>query len=332
MIKNTIISCLLLLVGALAGYSLRSMNEKSTDANLFVGQQIRLGSHSLINPLLECEISDGTVNIVNQELIPFKKQIQEYIDKQTSENKASEISVYFRDLNNGPWIGIREKEYFAPASLLKVPIMITYLKESEKNPEILNEKIEFLKEDGDRNEKQSIKPQIALEEEKEYSVDELLERMIVYSDNNALALLAKHIGKEKIDQVFTDLGVTIANARSPEDYMSVRQYATFFRVLYNASYLSYDMSNKALDLLRKTQFKGMAELLPDSITVAHKFGELDHPGGLKQLHDCGIVYYPKRTYLLCIMTRGNNADRLNTTIKEISKVVYTEVDKQFNEN
>jgi hypothetical protein len=66
-----------------------------------------------------------------------------------------------------------------------------------------------------------------------------------------------------------------------------------------------------------------------NIPVAHKFGErTGFAGGVKQLHDCGIVYYPKNPYLLCIMTRGTDFTKLESTIAAVSKMVYQEFDSR----
>ncbi len=51
--------------------------------------------------------------------MPFKDRVNELVEGMLSAGRASHISVYFRDLNNGPWFGINEKEEFSPASLLK---------------------------------------------------------------------------------------------------------------------------------------------------------------------------------------------------------------------
>ena len=45
--------------------------------------------------------------------------------------------------------------------------------------------------------------------------------------------------------------------------------------------------------------------------------------GEKQLHDCGIIYSPTNTYVLCIMTKGTNFTDLANTIKNISSMVYS---------
>jgi hypothetical protein len=57
--------------------------------------------------------------------------------------------------------------------------------------------------------------------------------------------------------------------------------------------------------------------------TSHKFGErkfLD--SGETQFHDCGIVYLPKKPYLLCIMTRGTDLNKATKVIKNISQAVY----------
>jgi beta-lactamase class A len=130
-------------------------------------------------------------------------------------------------------------------------------------------------------------------------------------------------------EIFTDLGLPLPHADPNQtiDFMSVKSYAYFFRVLYNASYLDREYSKKALELLGHTNFNhGLTAPLPNDLTVAHKFGERTitaSTGSMTQeLHDCGIIYFPRRPYLLCIMTKGTNPDVLANQIEKISKTVY----------
>ena len=73
--------------------------------------------------------------------------------------------------------------------------------------------------------------------------------------------------------------------------------------------------------------------MPSNIKISHKFGEVvftnDDSSKSTELHDCGIVYYPKHPYFLCIMTHGDNFDKLESTIKDISGAVYSEVQKMY---
>ena len=91
------------------------------------------------------------------------------------------------------------------------------------------------------------------------------------------------------------------------------------------------MSEKALSYMSEVDFKqGLVAGVPGGIAIAHKFGEktVGASGEIKQLHDCGIVYYPNNPYLLCVMSRGDSFEYLDDTIREISHIVYEEVDRQ----
>jgi len=67
-------------------------------------------------------------------------------------------------------------------------------------------------------------------------------------------------------------------------------------VLYNATYLDRDLSEKALELLANSNFKlGLRAGVSPTVTVADKYGErtaFDPQGNVqyRELHDCGIVY------------------------------------------
>ena len=149
--------------------------------------------------------------------------------------------------------------------------------------------------------------------------------MIIHSDNEALAILYKEIDEEYLRSAFGDLGIEMPNLTDANSMMSVKDYASFFRILYNSSYLSRSMSEKALEILSKVEYKdGIISGVPKNMKVAHKFGERQVKVGtetVNQLHDCGIVYYEKYPYLLCVMTRGNDVKKLSQSIGEISKVV-----------
>lgn len=289
--------------------------------------QIRQGGYSFINPLLECEIAD---DVLNEELRPFKYKVKDLVNERINSKKVEHISVYFRDLNNGPWFGINEKEEFSPASMLKVPIMIAYFKMAESSPDILKRTIRYQNSD-DQNKAENIKSTKAIESGKSYTIEELIHMMIVYSDNNAKDLLINDLDMNVLAKTYSDLGVNMPTIDKLEDFMSVKSYASFFRILFNASYLSKELSEKALSYLTVVEFnQGLLAGVPPFVPVAHKFGERAFDNSrVKQLHDCGIVYYPGHPYLLCIMSRGNDFGQLRDAIRDISGLVFNEVDRQY---
>lgn len=287
---------------------------------------LRLSGYRYVNPLLECEIYQDQLD--NHELEPFKYKVERLIKERVAKGDAQTVSVYFRNLNDGPWFGINSREKFSPASLMKVPVMIGWLKKAESDPRLLKKTLVY--DDGeDWNEQQNIKPSIAIVQGKGYTVEDLIFRMMAYSDNNAWHLLFKNIDVAYLDHILADLDVNY-DPDKDEDFMTVKAYSSFYRVLYNASYLSREMSEKALAYLALEDFKdGILAGVPAGVDVASKFGErtLGANREIKQLHEFGIVYFPKNPYLLGVMTRGADFSRLTGVIRDISRLVYEEVDR-----
>lgn len=313
--KTIILIISVLILGVFIG---NKLPQKQSDLNQ---QEIRKSfDYKFINPLLECNN-----NIANNNLSTLKHQIENIVRQQIDYKNISFASIYFRDLNNGPWFGINEKEYFTPASLVKVPVLITYYKKAEKNPEILKQNI-INQIEADGVSIQNIKPTETMAPDQNYTIEDLINRMIIYSDNDAYNDLTKNIDGNEILQTYKDLDIDISQIfTNPNgNILTVRDYASFFRILYNASYLNKDMSEKALNLLSQTEYKqGLVAGIPNKIQVAHKFGERIYKDNNEvQLHDCGIVYLPKKPYLLCIMTRSQDLNKATQTIKSISNKVF----------
>ncbi|MDD4290243.1 MAG: class A beta-lactamase-related serine hydrolase [Patescibacteria group bacterium] len=274
-----------------------------------------------INPLLECEQTNFHLN---KNLSDLKSKIQEKINKERGDKKINFAAVYFRDLNNGPWFGINEKSYFAPASILKIPVMLAYFYAAQKDSNILQQTM-TIEEEYDYSVQGTI-PDLMLEKNYTYTIEELIERMIIYSDNYAYALLLNNIDINNIIHVYDSIGIDYKAINDSLNFnvLSVKDYSAFFRVLFNSSYLDREYSEKALSILAKSQFfNGIKKELPINLDIANKFGETISTD-LKefQLHDCGIVYIPKKPYLLCIMTRGDKRENLTKTISSISKIIY----------
>ena len=276
--------------------------------------------YSYISPLLECfsEKSDSPENY------KLKQKIKDSIAEHISNKDITEASLYFRDLGNGPWIGINEDEKFTPASLLKVPVMITYYRLAEENPDVLKKEI-LITSDYEDKATPNIVPEKKAEIGKKYNVQTLIEYMIIESDNRATNALISSLPGDSLNKTFTDLGLILPTTKTLDDYMTVKDYSSFFRILYNASYLNKYYSEKSLEILSQSKFTdGLVAGLPFGTKISHKFGERRN-GESDQLHDCGIIYKDNKDYLLCVMTRGKNFDNLAKTIKDLSELVYDNV-------
>jgi len=286
-----------------------------------------------INPLLACNISE---NKEFAEYKPLKDLINNFVGK-ADPAKVQIVSLYYRDLNSGRWFSSNENELFAPASLFKVPLMIAYLKAAESDPQILSQKIFYSSSSTDLNNVEHYKSPIDIISGNYYTVDDLIKSMIYYSDNNAMGLLADKMNPKYLSEVLTDINMDLPSATGTtpaSDFLTVKTYSYLFRLLYNSTYLNRQMSEKALDLLTFVDFpQGLINGVPPEIKIAQKFGERTELASgqvaWRELHDCGIVYYPDHPYLLCVMTKGQDFDTLSSVISGISSLVYSEVDKKY---
>lgn len=287
--------------------------------------------YEFIRPLLSCNISE------NKQFDKYKPLEQKIVSMLGESVPNGNVSVYYRDLNLGRWFGINEGTLYSPASLFKVPLMIAYFKLAETEPTALEERIVYTEKDGDANSLEYYQPKKKLTLGRSYTVLELIENMIENSDNNAAYLLAERLDQNSLSDVLTDIGLAprSASTTATTDFISAKSYSYLFRLLYNSTYLRRDLSEKALQFLVSADFsQGIVGGVPQGIKTAQKFGERTNlTANLKlqsrELHDCGIVYYPDHPYLLCVMTRGKDFDVLARTIRDVSSLIYSEVDKEY---
>lgn len=260
----------------------------------------------------------------------FESELTQWVDDEEKKGDIVDAAVYFRDLQNGPWFGVRESERFLPASLFKVPVMMAVLKASEKEESLMREVLRTPPVLPSMS-TDSTDPARTLRPNAAYTVTELVRRMIAYSDNPSMDILVRRLseldGNENVvRKIYNDLGVLAAEDAQT---ISVKSYATLFRILYNARYLNQENSEKALTLLAESDFKdGLVAGVPAGIVVAHKFG-IHNLEGNRLLHDCGIVYHPIRPYLLCVMTRGDDIIKNVEFIAELSRRVYAQVEQNI---
>lgn len=283
------------------------------------------GDHKFTNPLLDCEPNisyiSPKIETVLKERVAFHKK----------NALIEEVSVYFRHLNNGAWYGVNEREKFIPASLNKVPLMIAALRLTEEYPEVLNYKFVF-----DEMSDSFIEVEDAsklTKEERVFNIFDIVEYMIKYSHNETAGFiinLLESFNKNFLNNVFLDLGMSPPNNKELHQ-LSTKEFASFFRVLYNSTYLSNKNSEMALFFLSESEFKdGIYKGVDDNIIISHKFGQINDDK-LSQLHDCGIVYFPGDNYILCVMVKGYDIPQMSLVIQDISKSVYQEVKRQVAE-
>ena len=318
----------LTIMGIAIGFILGYCFKKTTVISNTYSIRDQTTGYSFIKPLLAVET---TTDIPSAVYLPLYNNVQSFIKKQSS--LGDDTSVYFIDYGQGGRFVINENDLYDPASLMKVVVMIAYFKKAETDPGILNQQMVFQANMQAALDDIQFSAPSTLVVGQSYAVSDLINDMIENSDNGAMSILISNIGYSYLSQIYSALGFKGPTATDVNYKISASDYSLFFRVLYNATYLSDDYSEEALSILGKATFnQGITEPLPKGTVVAHKFGvrvystpDTSNNSSALELHDCGIVYLPNNPYFLCVMTHGSSLGALETRIQGISSLVYNAV-------
>ena len=155
----------------------------------------------LTNPALNYEYGQS---IMDNKEVDLSDYLNNYIQQKQYNNEITNVSVYYRNLNNGNRFGINEKKLFSPASLMKLPLLLVYLKKIEKDPTVWDKQLIYRTTADDTIYTQNVKPEELLVNQQAYTIRDLLAHMIKYSDNRASELLESNITLDDYQKAFTD--------------------------------------------------------------------------------------------------------------------------------
>jgi beta-lactamase class A len=160
--------------------------------------------------------------------------------------------------------------------------------------------------------------------------------MVLRDDGNTASLLFDNIDQPSLNDVFSDLGIDFTESKNGVGYLSIKQYALVFRVLYNSTYLNRDLSEEALSILSNTKSSnGVAAGIDPNLSVAHLY-ELTQVASTGagsatadktkpatyEAYDCGIVYYPGHPYEMCATVTTTNAASIPVMFQSLNKAAY----------
>ncbi|MEY4329794.1 MAG: hypothetical protein RL609_542, partial [Bacteroidota bacterium] len=191
----------------------------------------RRSGYKFIKPLQFVESKYEYSSYIN-----LKNQLQQTIDSLIEIGQLSAASVYLRDFDQSGWIHVNPENKFHPGSLLKMGTLYEVLLQAERDSSLLAKKLMFqpgteripTQSYGSR----SIKPNT------EYSVYELLNYMIAYSDNYATSVLHSVVNYDNYLKIFTELNIPKPNVSSAQYTLKASEISNFLKVLYNSTFLS----------------------------------------------------------------------------------------------
>lgn len=258
----------------------------------------------LVSKPSEDNSSDIISEIDTEKIQAIEKEVLSIL----GENKDY-YGVYYYDINSGGEYCLNEDKLFLAASTIKVPVSMMiadkiYNNEISENDEITYFESYYESGAGDLQD-------YVIEGDK-IAVSELIEKMIVDSDNIACNMLRSIAGSR--NEYYMD--ITGQGTDENENTVTVKQQFLMLKHLYeNEDNNRY--YNKIVNYMKNTTVHNrLDKYIPQEI-VAHKIGDY-----LEAVNDIGIIYTDK-PYILCVLSNGDSLDNEAENIAKISESIYS---------
>ena len=250
----------------------------------------------------------------------IRKSVNDYLG-----SNARYFSIAFKDTASQNAMIMNDRSFNA-ASVIKIYIMAEVY--NQINQGILNEHTSISISD---NMKVGGSGVIANRKGiQSYTIRELIEHMIIDSDNTAANILIDMVGRDSINNLAWEKGLVNTNiSRKMMDtdaidagvinIVSATDLLKTFEMLESGRFISKEYDEKMITVMKKQSTRSkIPAKLPRSIEVANKTGELGHIE-----NDAGIIYTEKGNYMLVILLEGPMGNK-RELVANISKIIYDE--------
>ena len=338
--RTPVVLILGIALGALVGRTFASTPQAPV-APTHAPVLVRAPSVGLAHPILACT-SNGPMP---PQLTALQQEVAATLDV-ARKGGLTRAGVYVADLETCQSFSIGPEERFHPASMLKLPIAMAWLRRLGTDPAALQQQVKYDVATPFDPHEDALAPE-ALKPGESYTIEVLLKHMLIDSRNDAKWLLGKHLPPEQFDAVWRDLNLTPPDMKR-DVALRAKDVASLLEALYDGTAMGQQASELALKwLAAATWHDGLMVQLPPDAVVAHKYGRrglsatglpsdiAQHDANGKvievpaqpgqptiQLSDCGILYRPGHPMLVCAMTEGLNEAIATQTLQQVGKLVW----------
>jgi beta-lactamase class A len=266
-------------------------------------------------------------------LFPEDSFLEETLKK--LESVPGNISFYYKNLSTGEIFSYRADAVHPSASLIKTFLMAAVYQEEADGNLSLDDVLTVRREDMVH----SSGVLDLLSGEPQLSIRDLVELMIVVSDNTAANILYSYLGEERVNTYFQEKlhlrhtefhrkMMDVESARAGiENYTTAREMSDLLEQIYRGELVSPQASKRMYETLSHQQLDGKIPFylrgLPNPPVVAHKTGEND---GVT--HDAAII---EGLEPMVVSFLGSNTDiaQFERVMAEITRDLYSRVQKNI---
>lgn len=226
----------------------------------------------------------------------------------SSNYSKNNIGIYVKDLTTETEAGVDQDKIFYSASIAKLPILYYVQEQLNAGQVSLNTSVKYTAESISFNGAYKVSGSGSLSktpDNKDYTIEELINKTAKESDNVASNLLSYYIANKFDDDFYQ---VTTAVTGSRWDMVSRETSA---RVAGKMMEALYEQNGYVIESLLSTQFDNQRISKDIPVPVAHKIGDADDVK-----HDVAIVY-AESPFVLSIFTDKSSYDEITQIANDI---------------
>jgi len=227
------------------------------------------------------------------------------------------ISVVAVDLSSGSRYAFRPRDPYLPASTFKLPVALCTLAAIDRGELAWDTPITYTEADwepvgGGSFESAAFGSQ--------WSVRNLVDRSIIYSNNVAVKMLARTLTWDGLLACTAEMGGPVTRTEEGSTPVSAADEAAWWLHLWQLSQERPDLAEELLSPLRRVTYTGRIQAgTPRPELVTHKFGTYagyDHDGA---------IVWGERPYVLVVMTFGGGEYTADQAIERIAAAAWEAV-------
>ena len=294
-----------------------------------IGLKTDIFSKVLVKPSPPQPLTTPQVQKVSKDESAQQTRLEKYLITEAALLGVSDnISLYFKDLDHGKEISIDSTRSWIPASTIKTYVVVEAFRQKSLGLIDFDQIVSIKAENVVPTELETDEfPR--LREGAKTSIKQLVETMIIQSDNTAYNTLLDILDRRNINLSLKNIGITgtvvgeklnldetqlqqdLQVAGRQSNTTTVKDLATFFDLLYNKKIANAD---EILAIFKRQKINNMIPaLLPHDTIVAHKSGDW-----APIYHDGGVVFKPDDPFILTVFTNSDNPG----IVAQLAKVAY----------
>ncbi|WP_442597898.1 CapA family protein [Neobacillus sp. D3-1R] len=248
-------------------------------------------------------------------MVGLDKEIQQYIKPW-----QGNITVHYKNLISNVGYSLNSQEAVRAASTIKLPLALYVMKLAESGKINLKEKLTYQEYHyyGGSGVIQNSKVGT------QYTIEELVEKAMVYSDNIAFIMLKEKIGQNAFIQFMKDLGGMYTYPQG-KNLTSAYDLSLYAKNLYQYSQKS-TYGKKLVEYLKHTIYNTTIPKGISGLEIAHKVGMIPN----EQIYNDIAIVYAKQPYTLAVTTKNLPYEKSQQVIAKIASIVNQYHQNQMN--